>query len=276
MYADCKERLQFAREDRRHLEQDVAAREKPVQDEGGGNAHEVSRATLDSAPLDRRPRSRRTSRSQSRCRWRSGTTRPEGRSPTTTPTSGAAGKANPKLSPIVIGAINTQGGQVLVGPGWTQGVRTAIQYVNRYLGGVQGHPLVVSYCFTTSAEEEGTKCGQRFANDKRIKVVEFGAVAVGNQSFYAALGNVKPTVGGVELLPGRREAEERLRAVRDERLGPRAVGHVRQERPPREDGLDHLHAGPGNRLRRNGREEQPRVGGDQRRRLSASPRRRPT
>src|SRR5262245_51437466 len=114
---------------------------------------------------------------------------------------GAKGvRANPRLSPVVIGAINTQGGQVLVGPGWTNGVRTAVQYVNRYLGGVLGHPLVVSYCFTTSAEEEGTKCGQKFANDKRIKVVEFGAVAVGNQSFYAALPN-KPAVGGVMLLP---------------------------------------------------------------------------
>src|SRR6476660_10620586 len=109
-------------------------------------------------------------------------------------------RANPKLSPVVIGAINTQGGQVLIGPGWTNGIKTAVQYVNRYLGGVQGHPLVVSYCFTTSAEEEGTKCGQRFANDRRIKVVEFGAVAVGNQSFYAALG-AKPAVGGVMLLP---------------------------------------------------------------------------
>src|SRR5213080_2905376 len=95
---------------------------------------------------------------------------------------GAKGvRANPKLSPVVIGAINTQGGQVLVGPGWTNGVKTAIQYVNKYLGGVQGHPLVASYCFTTSVEEEGTKCGQKFANDKRISVVEFGAVAVGNQ-----------------------------------------------------------------------------------------------
>src|SRR5499427_3285180 len=81
---------------------------------------------------------------------------------------GGKGKANPKLSPIVVGAINTQGGQVLVGPGWTNGVRTAVQYVNRYLGGVQGHPLVVSYCFTTSAEEEGTKCGQQFANNSKI------------------------------------------------------------------------------------------------------------
>ncbi len=137
-------------------------------------------------------------------------------------TGGKPGKANARLSPVVIGAINTQGGQVLVGPGWTNGIRTAVQYVNRYLGGVQGHPLVVSYCFTTSAEEEGTKCGQKFANDKRIKVVEFGAVAVGNQSFYAALGNTKPTVGGVELLPvdAARKNGFALFGTNDSVLGP--------------------------------------------------------
>ncbi len=137
-------------------------------------------------------------------------------------TGGKVGKANARLSPVVIGAINTQGGQVLVGPGWTNGIKTAVQYVNRYLGGVQGHPLVVSYCFTTSAEEEGTKCGQKFANDKRIKVVQFGAVAVGNQSFYAALGNKKPTVGGVELLPvdAQRKNGFALFGTNDSVLGP--------------------------------------------------------
>jgi branched-chain amino acid transport system substrate-binding protein len=136
---------------------------------------------------------------------------------------GAKGvRANPKLSPVVIGAINTQGGQVLVGPGWTNGIKSAVQYVNRYLGGVQGHPLVVSYCFTTSAEEEGTKCGQRFANDRRIKVVEFGAVAVGNQSFYAALGKAKPAVGGVMLLPvdAQRRNNFALFGTNDSVLGP--------------------------------------------------------
>jgi branched-chain amino acid transport system substrate-binding protein len=136
---------------------------------------------------------------------------------------GAKGvRANPKLSPIVIGAINTQGGQVLVGPGWTDGIKSAVQYVNRFLGGVQGHPLVVSYCFTTSAEEEGTKCGQKFANDRRIQVVMFGAVAVGNQSFYAALGNRKPTVGGVELLPvdAQRKTGFALFGTNDSVLGP--------------------------------------------------------
>jgi branched-chain amino acid transport system substrate-binding protein len=137
-------------------------------------------------------------------------------------TGGKAGKADPKLSPIVIGAINTQGGQVLVGPGWTDGIKSAVQYLNNHLGGIQGHRLVVKYCFTTSAEEEGTKCGQQFANDKKISVVEFGAVAVGNQSFYAALGNNKPTVGGVELLPvdAQRKNGFALFGTNDSVLGP--------------------------------------------------------
>ena len=50
-------------------------------------------------------------------------------------TGGKAGKADPKLSPIVIGAVNTQGGQVLVGPNWTKGAELAVKYVNTYLGG---------------------------------------------------------------------------------------------------------------------------------------------
>ena len=130
--------------------------------------------------------------------------------------------ANMKLKPVVIGAINTQGGQVLVGPGWTTGAQTAVRYVNKYLGGVQGHPLVLSTCFTTSSEEDGTKCGQRFANDKRISVVEMGALAVGNQSFYAALGGSKPIVSGVALLPvdATQRNEFALFGTNDSVLGP--------------------------------------------------------
>ena len=137
-------------------------------------------------------------------------------------TGGKAGKANPKLSPVVIGAINTQGGQVLVGPNWTKGAELAVKYVNTYLGGVQGHPVKLSECFTTSAEEDGTKCGQKFANDKRISVIAFGAVAVGNQSFYAALGGKKAVVSGVALLPvdSTQKNEFALFGTNDSVLGP--------------------------------------------------------
>ena len=137
-------------------------------------------------------------------------------------TGGKAGKANPKLSPVVIGAINTQGGQVLVGPNWTKGAELAVQYVNTYLGGVQGHPVKLSECFTTSAEEEGTKCGQQFANNSKIHVILFGAVAVGNQSFYAAIGGKKPIVSGVALLPvdATQKTEFALFGTGDSVLGP--------------------------------------------------------
>jgi branched-chain amino acid transport system substrate-binding protein len=135
---------------------------------------------------------------------------------------GKAGKASPKLSPIYIGAINTQGGQVLVGPNWTKGAELAVKYIDTYLGGIHGHPLKLTECFTTSADEDGTKCGQKFANDKRISVVAFGAVAVGNQSFYAALGSSIPVVSGVALLPvdATQRNEFALFGTNDSVLGP--------------------------------------------------------
>ena len=44
-------------------------------------------------------------------------------------------------------------------------------------------------CFIASSEEEGQKCGQKFANDKRIVAVVTGAVAIGSESLYAAIGS---------------------------------------------------------------------------------------
>ena len=111
------------------------------------------------------------------------------------------GKANPRLKPVVIGLVNLQGGQVQVGPLWTPAVETAIRYANAELRGVGGHPIVLKKCFIKSTEEEGTRCGQQMANDKRVSVVLWGGVVIGNQSFYSALGGKKPVVGGVLVHP---------------------------------------------------------------------------
>jgi branched-chain amino acid transport system substrate-binding protein len=114
---------------------------------------------------------------------------------------GKAGKANPRLKPVVIGLVNQQGGQVEVGPLWTPAVEVAVRYVNDSLGGINGHPLKLKKCFIRSAEEEGTRCGQQMANDRNVSVVLWGGVVVGNQSFYSALGGRKPVVGGVLVHP---------------------------------------------------------------------------
>ena len=114
---------------------------------------------------------------------------------------GTPGKANPKLKPVVIGVVNQQGGQVEIGPNWTPAIEVAAKYVNNELGGIGGHRLVLKECFIASAEEEGTKCGQAMANDKRVSVVLIGGIVIGNQSLYAALGHKKPVVGGVIVSP---------------------------------------------------------------------------
>ena len=111
------------------------------------------------------------------------------------------GKANPKLKPVVIGLVNLQGGQVQVGPLWTPAVETAVKYANSELRGADGHPIVLKKCFIKTSEEEGTRCGQQMANDKRVSVVLWGGVVIGNQSFYSALGGKKPVVGGVLVHP---------------------------------------------------------------------------
>jgi branched-chain amino acid transport system substrate-binding protein len=110
------------------------------------------------------------------------------------------GKANPKLKPVVIGMVNLQGGQVQVGPLWTPAIETTIRFANAELRGADGHPIILKKCFIKSAEEEGTRCGQQMANDKRVSVVLWGGVVIGNQSFYSAV-KPKPVVGGVIVSP---------------------------------------------------------------------------
>ena len=115
-------------------------------------------------------------------------------------TGAKPGKANPKLKPVVIGLVNLQGGAVQIGPLWTPAIETAVKYANNELSGIGGHPIVLKKCFIKNAPEEGTKCGQAMANDKRVSAVLWGGVVIGNQEFYSALGK-KPVVGGVLVHP---------------------------------------------------------------------------
>ena len=159
----------------------------------------------------------------------------------------------------MIGAINTQGGQVLVGPNWTKGAELARP--------VRQHATSAASRVTRSSSasasrpprrKTGTKCGQKFANDKRISVVEFGAVAVGNQSFYAALGGKKPIVSGVALLPvdATQKNEFALFGTNDSVLGP--WGTFAKTKLHAKTAAVDLPAGAGDRRRRQGREDEPR------------------
>ncbi len=114
---------------------------------------------------------------------------------------GKVGKANPKLAPIKIGYVNQEGGAIVIGKTADNGVAAAAQFVNTLAGGIGGHRVVLVKCFIASSEEEGQKCGQKFANDKKIVAVVTGAVAIGSESLYGAIGNSKPVIVGVSVNP---------------------------------------------------------------------------
>ena len=114
---------------------------------------------------------------------------------------GKAGKANSSLPPVTVGWVNQQGGQQVIGALATNGAQLAVKYINDQLGGIDGHPLVLSTCFITSAEEEGTTCAQKFLANKSISVIDVGAVAIGIQSLYSTLGTAKPVITGVSVTP---------------------------------------------------------------------------
>ena len=116
-------------------------------------------------------------------------------------TGGKAGPADTSKSPIVIGWVNQQGGPSDVGPGATKGAEMAVKYINEELGGIDGHPLALHTCFTSTTEEQGQTCGQKLANDRAVQVVGVGAVAIGGQSLVATIDAQKPMVYSVAVGP---------------------------------------------------------------------------
>jgi branched-chain amino acid transport system substrate-binding protein len=115
---------------------------------------------------------------------------------------GGKGRANARLSPVVIGWINGQGGPVTRDfPQGTRVIGAGVRMVNAELGGVDGHPVRLVECFIAEAEEEGVRCGQQMANNRAMKLVIFGAVVVGNQSLYATVKGTKPIINGVAANP---------------------------------------------------------------------------
>ena len=165
---------------------------------------------------------------------------------------GKRGKANPKLSKVYVGWVNQQGGQVVIGGLATAGAQLAVRYVNDQLGGVGGHPVALVQCFIKSNEEEGTTCGQKLVNNKRISVIATGAVATGAQSLFATIRGTKPVVTGVATTPVDGAQRNAIVLFGDAPAHPPAVRQLREERPQGEDRRGHLPERAGRRRGRTG------------------------
>jgi branched-chain amino acid transport system substrate-binding protein len=112
-----------------------------------------------------------------------------------------SGAADASKSPITIGWVNQQGGPNDAGPDATKGAELAVKYVNEKLGGIDGHPVKLFTCFTSTSEEQGQSCGQKMVNNRDVKIIALGAVAIGNQSLVATVAGQKPMVTSVAIGP---------------------------------------------------------------------------
>lgn len=104
---------------------------------------------------------------------------------------GKSGAADKSATPIKIGMINQEGGQVSDPEGGIA-VKAAFDYINASQGGVGGHPLQLELCKVTSSEEEAQQCAQKFLNDSSISVVIQGGLNVGANAVHQTLAGAKP------------------------------------------------------------------------------------
>ncbi len=115
---------------------------------------------------------------------------------------GGHGKADDKLSPVVVGVVNNQDGTDDPAPEWTIGAEIAEKFINQHAHGVDGHPIELKICSIPDTPAQATTCGEEFANDKAISVISAGAVAIGNEALESAiLPTKKPIIFGVSLSP---------------------------------------------------------------------------
>jgi branched-chain amino acid transport system substrate-binding protein len=116
-------------------------------------------------------------------------------------TGGKPGPANPKLAPVLIGfSSNDTGGSVVPSaPQATQANQLAVQWVNKYAGGIDGHPLKLVDCPIINAEEEGLTCAEKFLDNPKIYVIAYGALAVGATTIDNTVAGKKPIVSAFSL-----------------------------------------------------------------------------
>jgi branched-chain amino acid transport system substrate-binding protein len=106
-------------------------------------------------------------------------------------TGGTAGAADASKPPVKIGYINQQGGASGF-EGSTIGYTAIKDFVNKYVGGVQGRPLAYDSCYVQS-EEDGQKCGAQFLTSG-VQLVVTGQLVLGSTAFYKTLGGKIPVI----------------------------------------------------------------------------------
>ena len=90
---------------------------------------------------------------------------------------GKPGEADASKPPVKIGWVNNQGGSIVsLGPQATDAAQMAVDWVNKYGGGIGGRKLELVPCYVKNSEEEGKACADKFLADKDIHMISYGSV----------------------------------------------------------------------------------------------------
>ncbi len=115
---------------------------------------------------------------------------------------GKAGAADPKLSPVLVGFLNTQGGAPTQNfPEASRAAQVTVKYINSALGGVHGHPLKLVSCFIASSSSQAQSCAQQMTATKGIDAITYGLVDIGNPAIYSVLKGSIPVIEDVSAHP---------------------------------------------------------------------------
>lgn len=107
-------------------------------------------------------------------------------------TGGTAGAADPKKTPVVIGFITDDGIEGLPGPPFYNSLDAAVAFINKDLGGIQGHPLKTVKCGIKQSTDEGTTCAQKMINNPAINSIVTGANSLGDTEILNTVKGQKP------------------------------------------------------------------------------------
>lgn len=107
--------------------------------------------------------------------------------------SGLEGSGEAKKTPITLGLINQEGGLVS-NPEFRVAAQAAADYLNKELGGIDGHPVTFDSCNVVSAESDGQKCGQEMLAKDDVKFIIQGGLNIGTQAFHATVDGKKPVL----------------------------------------------------------------------------------
>lgn len=107
-------------------------------------------------------------------------------------TGGTSGSAASGKSPITIGFENDEGG-IPSFPEGTVAAQAAVDLINKRLGGVNGHPLILNTCFVSSGESQGQACAEQF-QAKKVPVIVESNGSVGGASLHTTLSGRIPVI----------------------------------------------------------------------------------